>query len=47
MSIILKANEVRVEFGELVALREVSFEMAGGDLLGLIGPNGPFRGRPL
>ena len=40
MSVILKANRVRVEFGELVAVRDVSFEMAGGDLLGLIGPNG-------
>jgi len=29
-----------VEFGSLVAVRDVSFELAGGDLVGLIGPNG-------
>ncbi|MCP4590435.1 MAG: ABC transporter ATP-binding protein [bacterium] len=40
MSVVLKADRVRVEFGALVAVRDVSFEMAGGDLLGLIGPNG-------
>ena len=40
MSVILQAERVRVEFGRLVAVRDVSFEMAGGDLLGLIGPNG-------
>ena len=40
MSILLQANNIRVEFGELVAVERVGFEMAGGDLLGLIGPNG-------
>lgn len=40
MSVVLKANQVRVEFGALVAVRDVSFQMAGGDLVGLIGPNG-------
>lgn len=40
MTTLLKANQIRVEFGDLVAVRDVSFEMAGGDLLGLIGPNG-------
>jgi ABC-2 type transport system ATP-binding protein len=40
MSTILEARQVRVEFGALVAVRDVSFALAGGDLLGLIGPNG-------
>jgi ABC-2 type transport system ATP-binding protein len=38
--VLLAANNVRVEFGKLVAVRDVSFRMAPGDLLGLIGPNG-------
>lgn len=37
---LLTAESVRVEFGSLVAVRDVSFELAGGDLLGLVGPNG-------
>lgn len=37
---LLSAQQVRVEFGRLVAVRDVSFEMHAGDLLGLIGPNG-------
>jgi len=37
---LLSACDVRVEFGDLVAVRDVSFDLAGGELLGLIGPNG-------
>ncbi|NOX59061.1 MAG: ABC transporter ATP-binding protein [Planctomycetes bacterium] len=40
MSLLLEVNNVRVEFETLVAVNNVSFKMAGGDLLGLIGPNG-------
>lgn len=40
MSVILQANRVRVEFGQLVAVCDLSLEMSGGDLVGLIGPNG-------
>ena len=40
MGVLLEANGIRVEFGSLVALKDVSFELAGGELLGLIGPNG-------
>lgn len=40
MCALLTANQVRVEFGKLVAVRDVSFQMNAGDLLGLIGPNG-------
>ncbi|MCO6438956.1 MAG: ABC transporter ATP-binding protein [Phycisphaerae bacterium] len=40
MSSILRADRVRVEFGRLVALADLSFELEGGQLLGLIGPNG-------
>ncbi|RJP32686.1 MAG: ABC transporter ATP-binding protein [Phycisphaerales bacterium] len=37
---LLQAESVRVEFGPLVAVRDVGFELAGGELLGLVGPNG-------
>ena len=40
MSTILTAENIRVEFGPLVAVRDVSFELPGGQLLGLVGPNG-------
>ncbi len=40
MSVLLTAKKVRVEFGSLVAVHDVSFELAGGQLLGLVGPNG-------
>jgi len=33
-------NDVRVRFGKLLAVRDVSFALTGGTLLGLIGPNG-------
>lgn len=40
MTVLLTAAEVRVEFGSLVAVRDASFEVSGGQLVGLIGPNG-------
>ncbi len=40
MTVLLTCQDVRVEFGELVALRDVTFELSGGQLLGLVGPNG-------
>ena len=40
MTTLLTANAVRVEFGPLVAVRDASFEISGGQLVGLIGPNG-------
>ena len=40
MTALLEAHEIRVEFGPLVAVRDVSFELVGGQLLGLMGPNG-------
>ena len=36
----LRLEGVTVRFGGLVALREVSFEVLGGEVLGLVGPNG-------
>lgn len=40
MSCLLRADNVSVAFGSLLAVRDVSFELRGGRLLGLIGPNG-------
>lgn len=40
MQTMLEANELRVEYGPLVAVRDVSFALRSGDLLGLVGPNG-------
>ncbi|MCA9252674.1 MAG: ABC transporter ATP-binding protein [Phycisphaerae bacterium] len=40
MSLLVEANDIRVEFDKLVAVDDVSFTMSSGDLLGLIGPNG-------
>jgi len=37
---LVRVDGVRVEFGTLVAIRDVSFELHAGDLVGLIGPNG-------
>ena len=37
---ILKVREAKKSFGGLVAVRELSFEMRCGEILGLIGPNG-------
>ncbi|ANT52914.1 ABC transporter ATP-binding protein [Mesorhizobium amorphae] len=37
---LLTINQVRKAFGGLVAVNDVSFEVAKGELLGLIGPNG-------
>jgi len=40
MTTLLSADNIRVEFGPLVAVRDASFELSGGQLLGLVGPNG-------
>jgi ABC-2 type transport system ATP-binding protein len=37
---VVELNDVRVRFGKLLAVRDVSFALPGGTLLGLIGPNG-------
>jgi ABC-2 type transport system ATP-binding protein len=36
----LRATALGKRFGERVALRDVSFELAGGEILAVIGPNG-------
>jgi len=38
--IILKVDKLRKEFGGLVAVKDVSFEIKKGEFVGLIGPNG-------
>lgn len=40
MSELLNATGVRVEFDDLVAVRDVDLRMTGGHLIGLVGPNG-------
>ena len=37
---LLQVQAVRKQFGGLVAVNDVSFEVAGGDIVALIGPNG-------
>ncbi len=37
---LLEVNEISVQFGGIVALDELSFEIEDGQILGLIGPNG-------
>ena len=37
---LLQVDAVRKEFGGLVAVNDVSFEIRAGDIVGLIGPNG-------
>jgi branched-chain amino acid transport system permease protein len=38
--LLLDVNVVRKEFGGLVAVNDVSFQIRAGDIVGLIGPNG-------
>lgn len=40
MAEVLSADTIRVQFGGVVAVREVSIRVASGERLGLIGPNG-------
>lgn len=37
---LLSVQSIRVQFGPLTAVKDVSFDLLAGDLLGLIGPNG-------
>ena len=36
----LRLDEVSINFGGVQALKETTFELSGGEILGLIGPNG-------
>jgi branched-chain amino acid transport system ATP-binding protein len=40
MPVALRTDSLRVEFGGLVAVLDVGFELHEGEILGLIGPNG-------
>ena len=37
---VLKLEEVRMAFGGLIAVDDVSFEVTPGEIVGIIGPNG-------
>lgn len=37
---VLHVDEIRKEFGGLVAVNDISFSLKGGEIMGLIGPNG-------
>ncbi|MCQ9329633.1 branched-chain amino acid ABC transporter ATP-binding protein/permease [Pelistega suis] len=37
---VLRVNKIRKEFGGLVAVNDISFEVKAGQIMGLIGPNG-------
>src|SRR4051812_50097195 len=36
----VQVRNLRVQFGSLVAVNDICFDLRAGDLLGLIGPNG-------
>jgi branched-chain amino acid transport system ATP-binding protein len=40
MTAVLEADAIRVQFGGVVAVRDVSLQVQAGERLGLIGPNG-------
>ena len=39
-SLLLEVNEARKQFGGLVAVKDMTFEIRAGEVVGLIGPNG-------
>ncbi|WP_322996790.1 branched-chain amino acid ABC transporter ATP-binding protein/permease [Castellaniella sp.] len=39
-SLVLEVDQVRKEFGGLVAVNDISFSLRAGEIMGLIGPNG-------
>ena len=44
--LLLEVQAVRKEFGGLVAVNDVSFQVRAGDIVGLIGPNGAGKSTP-
>lgn len=39
-SLVLEVEDIRKEFGGLVAVNDISFKLKAGEIMGLIGPNG-------
>ena len=37
---VLKVNHLTKKYGDKSILQDISFEIDGGDLIGLVGPNG-------
>ncbi len=40
MAALIEAKSLRVDYDDLVAVRDVDFEIAAGQIYGLVGPNG-------
>jgi branched-chain amino acid transport system permease protein len=40
VSLVLKVEKIRKQFGGLVAVNDISFQIDAGQIVGLIGPNG-------
>ncbi|RMG58865.1 MAG: ATP-binding cassette domain-containing protein, partial [Gammaproteobacteria bacterium] len=40
MEVFIEADRLRKEFGSLVAVNDISFRVARGEVLGFLGPNG-------
>jgi branched-chain amino acid transport system ATP-binding protein len=44
---VLRVENLTVRYGALIALRDVSWSVRSGEILGIIGPNGAGKSRPM